>query len=143
MRAPHGERWHSRDTRRPPPRRAAPAAFAGLAVLLAVAWAGSAPGQEAPPAYNPFYRPPEQPQVVLQREPFRLDSALRATGWYGVATLALGGITVLSLVVRFYVRHSAVTDPEKLALSDPWVRAHVAAGAANQEAAPPPRQPPP
>jgi hypothetical protein len=113
-----------------------------LAVVLAVAWAGSARGQEGPPAYNPFYRPLEQPQVVLQREPFRLDSALRATGWYGVATLALGGMTLLSLAVRFYVRHSAVTDPEKLARSDPWVRAQVGSGPAEPGAGRPSREPP-
>jgi hypothetical protein len=143
MRAPHGERCHSPDTRRPPPRRAAPAALAGVAVVLAVAWAGTAPGQDAPPTYYPFSRPPEQPPVQFQREPFRLDSALQATGWYGVATLALGAITVLSLVTRFYVRHSTVTDPEKLARSDPWVRARLAAGAADGDAGPPARQPPP
>jgi len=59
--------------------------------------------------------------------------------WVGVVLIAL---VVVPLVIPFKVaiwflsRMTATTDPEKLALSDPWACAHLARQKANGEAPP-------
>ena len=43
-----------------------------------------------------------------------------------VAVVVVGAVVVLGVAVRFYLRMSSTTDPEKLAMSDPWIRAELA-----------------
>jgi hypothetical protein len=43
-----------------------------------------------------------------------------------VAVVVVGVAVVVGVGVRVYLRMSTTTDPEKLALSDPWVRAELA-----------------
>src|SRR5262249_38977680 len=45
---------------------------------------------------------------------------------------------VLTVIARIYLRMSTTTDPTKLAMSDPWIRAHLAQQAANGERIDPP-----
>jgi hypothetical protein len=104
------------------------------AIVLGAAWAGTARAQDVLPPSGPsrgqvpgnrqsWQRQPESPEPA----PYSLRWLAQAAGWYGAAALALGGVTLLSLIVRFYVRMSATADPKKLARSDPWVRAHLEA----------------
>ncbi len=59
--------------------------------------------------------------------------------WVGFIVL---GVVVVSAGVAFkvalwlYSRASATTDPEKLAMNDPWIRAHLAKQKAQGEAPP-------
>lgn len=58
----------------------------------------------------------------------------RTYRWNETAYLVLAAIvvalTLLSVVFGIYVRSSATTDPHKLAMSDPWLRAHLAQSSA-------------
>jgi hypothetical protein len=63
--------------------------------------------------------------------------------WVGFIVL---GVVVVSAVIAFkvalwfYSRASATTDPEKLAMNDPWIRAHLASQKAEGDAPPNPEQ---
>jgi hypothetical protein len=121
-----------------------------LAVLLVVCpWA--ARGQYVPPQDDAAWRQSaEEGRGATgdgQRRPQTRDDVLRQqaamdvvfnetngpqirrtsqlVAWYGAAAIGLGLLAVLSLVTRAYLRLSATTDPEKLALTDPWVRANL------------------
>jgi hypothetical protein len=54
-----------------------------------------------------------------------------------IAVVLVSGAVVINVVVWWHRRMSATTDPEKLAMSDPWVRAQLARQRA-QEGGPPP-----
>jgi hypothetical protein len=62
------------------------------------------------------------------------------------ATIIVAALVVLKVVSEFYLRASGPTDPEKLALTDPWVRAQrarerAAGGGGSNDAPPPVRNP--
>ncbi len=49
--------------------------------------------------------------------------------WVGLVVLAVivvSAVTAFKVAIWLFCRVSATTDPEKLAMSDPWVRAHLA-----------------
>jgi hypothetical protein len=126
-----------------------------LAVLLVVCpWA--ARGQYMPPQDDAGRRPaaedgrrPQTRDDVL-RQQAAMDVVFNETNgpqirrasqlivWYGAAAVGLGLLAVLSLVTRVYLRAKATTDPEKLARTDPWIRANLDQWKAAQPAEPPP-----
>jgi hypothetical protein len=74
--------------------------------------------------------------------------------WIGTGIFVLGvvgGVVLVGMVaVRVYLRNSTTTDPLKLAMSDPWVRANLeqwqaarANGAPAEDAAATPAEPSP
>ena len=87
----------------------------GVAALLLLAFAGTARAQF--------------PSEVHEGANKSLDAYTEALTWLPTlltVVVVVGSLVlVLSVTARFYVRWSATTDPEKLALSDPWVRAHL------------------
>jgi hypothetical protein len=135
-----------------------------LAVLLVVCpWA--ARGQYMPPQDNAGWRQAadegRRATEDWQREQQARDEVLRREAaiaiaynntngpqaqrtsqllrWWGAALIGAAVLVVLSLVTRAILGRWATTDPEKLALSDPWVRAHLDQMKAAQAGEPPPR----
>jgi hypothetical protein len=54
-------------------------------------------------------------------------SYFRSWAFLSVAAVVVGGVLVLLKVgLHVLTRMSSTSDPEKLAMSDPWVRAHLA-----------------
>jgi hypothetical protein len=102
---------------------------AGLIALLLMTWAGTAHGQ-----------PVEQMREMNEN----MESYVGLFRWFGTGLFILGIVGAVALVgmvaVRIYLHNSATTDPLKLAMSDPWVRAQLekqqaaAAGGAPAEA---------
>jgi hypothetical protein len=54
-----------------------------------------------------------------------------------IIMLSVGGIAAMALATRYYFRITTPTDPYHLALTDPWVRAHLGATAPDTPAATP------
>jgi hypothetical protein len=79
-----------------------------------MSWGGTAHGQ-----------PIDQAQELTQN----MESYAVAFRWFGTGIFVLGVVGAAVLVgmvaVRIYMHQSATTDPMKLAMSDPWVRAHL------------------
>jgi hypothetical protein len=54
------------------------------------------------------------------------QSFTSALMWFGVAGLVVASLLVLAMASGVFVRLRATTDPMKLAMSDPWLRAQMA-----------------
>jgi hypothetical protein len=68
-------------------------------------------------------------------------SYFRSWAFLSVAAVVVVGVLVLLKVgLHVLTRMSSTSDPEKLAMSDPWVRAHLARQKAASEQ-PPPNEP--
>jgi hypothetical protein len=86
-----------------------------------------------------FPTPPQLDPAVTKRQDDMIWEVF-------VATLVLAAVGVVSLAFTWYVRLSASTDPRRIGLSDPWVRAHLnqlpGAPASEQRISSPPSPPP-
>jgi hypothetical protein len=87
----------------------------GLAALLLLAFAGAAQAQ--------YTQMPTGPSDEgLERS---MDTIF-GLGRGAFIVIVVAGVAVLaSVAIGFYVKRSATTDPRKIALSDPWIRAHM------------------
>jgi hypothetical protein len=96
-------------------------------VLLAAA-AGEARGQFAqqqPPGWHPGPNVPDLDQFQASEETRRKTEFVTNMWLFG---LIIGvAATILSVVAAVVVRCRATTDPRKLAMSDPWLRARLEA----------------
>jgi hypothetical protein len=54
-----------------------------------------------------------------------------------IIMLSLGGIAAMAIFTRYYFRITTPTDPVQLALTDPWVRAHLGTAAPAEPTATP------
>ena len=87
----------------------------GLVALLLLAFAGAAQAQSTSMPAGPSDDGLEQGLDVI----FGL-------GRGAFILIVVAGVAVLaSVAIGFYVKRSASTDPRKIALSDPWIRAHM------------------
>jgi hypothetical protein len=125
----------------PRPSRA-PAAGA-LALLVAALLCAPAQAQQTPsqePTTREYAREIQKQMKEVEESDCTNRQIMRFfKSWVGLVLLAL---VVVPLVIGFKVaiwfasRMTATTDPEKLALSDPWVRAQLARQKANGEGPP-------
>jgi hypothetical protein len=120
-----------------------------LAVALALV-AGTTYGQQppAPPAAPPpegkravfeparpaQLSPQSQPVRVIVKPPDEKPAARNPTGalvlgevlsGFMIVIFSVGGVAALAVGARLYFRATRPTDPVKLALTDPWVRANL------------------
>jgi hypothetical protein len=96
------------------PRWLRPWVGVGLSTLVLMTWAGTAYGQTI-----------QQVEQANQNIASFSDMLV----WIGTGVFILGvvgGVVLVGMVaVRVYLRNSTTTDPLKLAMSDPWVRANL------------------
>jgi hypothetical protein len=88
--------------------------WVGLPLLVLLTWGGSAQGQTLEQTQN----------IEHQMESYGEVIRTVGTGIF-VLGIVVGFILVGMLAVRIYLRSSATTDPMKLAMSDPWMRANL------------------
>jgi hypothetical protein len=102
----------------------------GAVIVLGAIWTGTALGQFTPTQ--------PQPTEIIDQTADEDDSIWvhDTAKMYGVAAAVAVAILVLSFVTGVYIRWSATTDPEKLAKTDPWLRANWERWKAAQEANP-------
>jgi hypothetical protein len=75
--------------------------------------------------------PTAEVQVVSKPPPVSTRGWLleEVTTGFLIIMLSLGGIAAMAVFTRYYFRITTPTDPVQLALTDPWVRAHLGARA--------------
>lgn len=84
-------------------------------------------------------RPQPQPATVIANQTQNVPNVAKTqsastkswlleevTTGFLIVMLSVGGVTVMAVATRFYFRLLTPTDPVKLALTDPWVLAHLA-----------------
>ena len=87
----------------------------GLVALLLLAFAGAAHAQ-----YTPMNTGPSDDGFEHAMD------TIFGLGRGAFIVIVVAGVAVLaSVAIGFYVKRSASTDPRKIALSDPWIRAHM------------------
>jgi hypothetical protein len=129
-----------------PPRSFSSPAACPVALLAALlACAGPAHAQQAPPREPSAQGQPSQFERDLKQAEDHDPSSRRIVrafkGWAGLVIVAMVVVPVvlaLKAAAGLFTRMRATTDPEKLALSDPWVRAHLARRKADGDAPPAP-----
>jgi hypothetical protein len=116
-----------------------------LAVAALAAVAGTVYGQPRPDTKPSVTEEPRPAPLSAQTQPARVmvkptqappevptgDSADRAQlfseilSGFVIVMFTVGGISMLAVCTRFYIKLIRPEDPAKLALRDPWVRANL------------------
>ena len=127
-------------------RQAAACAAALLALLLLC----PAPARAEPTRSRDRSSPSSASQfekdlkVAEDHDPQSRNAIRLFKGWFALFVLALvvaPVVIAVTLVLRFVSRMTATTSPDKLAESDPWVRAELARRKAGGEQPPPAGEP--
>jgi hypothetical protein len=99
-----------------------------LSLMLCVLCVGTALGQlrsprsEPPPPQELIPDPAPAPTDPAPAESSGIDSFI--TGLLVVSIVAFM-VVMFAVAARFWVRYSPTTDLQKLAMSDPWIRAYL------------------